>query len=171
MLLKTKTQFSALSCHLNVFSENKWSTIEITLPFITVIYKIKHMINEKEVLKDQDGRPEKIFRENEEEPYVKSRKINIIYQTREKFMRERGKKPQKNWPRFKVAETLGRGRREEERKRGRLRVPKEVVKPDKDQQLFGQYSWAHGEILGVSCARPGVGLNDPERSLPNQYTL
>lgn len=39
VLLETKTHFSALSHNQTVFSGTKWSTIEINLPFITIIYK------------------------------------------------------------------------------------------------------------------------------------
>lgn len=39
VLLETKTQFSALSWHLIVFSEDKGSTMEINPPSIIMIYK------------------------------------------------------------------------------------------------------------------------------------
>ncbi|KAJ7396175.1 hypothetical protein BTVI_147576 [Pitangus sulphuratus] len=40
------------------------------------------------------------------------------------------------------------------------------MKPDRVQEAFGQHSQAHGVILEVSCAEPGVGLDDPDGSLP-----
>ncbi|TRZ23812.1 hypothetical protein HGM15179_003283 [Zosterops borbonicus] len=45
------------------------------------------------------------------------------------------------------------------------------TKPDRVQEAFGQYFQAHGVTLGVSCAGPGVGLDDSDESLPTQHVL
>lgn len=42
---------------------------------------------------------------------------------------------------------------------------------DRVQEVLGLCSQAHGSTLGVSCAGPGVGLNDPCGSLPIQIIL
>ena len=43
------------------------------------------------------------------------------------------------------------------------------TKPDRVQGVFGQYSQAHGVIIGVSCAGPGLDLKILEG--PFQFSL
>lgn len=38
--------------------------------------------------------------------------------------------------------------------------------PDRAQELFGQYSWAQGGIVGMLYTGPGVGFDGPNESLP-----
>ena len=45
------------------------------------------------------------------------------------------------------------------------------TKPERVQEAFGQLSQAHGVTLGVFCARPAAGLNDPDGPLPTQHIL
>lgn len=42
------------------------------------------------------------------------------------------------------------------------------TEPDRGRDVFGQHSWAHGGITGMSCTRPGVGLHESCGSLPTQ---
>lgn len=39
------------------------------------------------------------------------------------------------------------------------------------QEAPGQCSQAHDVILGVLCEGPGIGLSDPDQSLPTQHIL